>query len=288
VAGTFKTTRVILSHSVETVKKNNMDFRVAHRFGDFGGKGGGPNTFFGTDNSSDIRVAFEFGITDRLTLAVGRNKSGPAGPVLDGHIKYRALWQTADNSTPVSVTLFAGTAWSLEKTPALAAGATEPPRYAEYANRFSYVYQVIAGRKLNSRLSIEILPTLVHRNFVDDPADVNDLYAIGLAGRYKFTKRLAFVADGYFVGSRIRDPFSSSQTAYHSPLGLGIEVETGGHVFSINFANSAGIIENNFIPNTQSDWLKGEFRWGFNISRNFVLKRSRNDASIQRDKIRDN
>jgi hypothetical protein len=286
IKGTFKTTRVILSHSVETVKKHNMDFRVSHRFGDFAGDAGGAETFFGLDNAADIRIAFEFGITDRLTLAIGRNKAGPAGPSLDGHIKYRALWQTDDNSTPLSLTLLLSSDWGIEKKPEIATGETLPARYSEYANRFSYVYQAIVGRKFNDRLSIEILPTFFHRNYVSNPQNENDIIAMGLAARYKITKRFALVADGYYVDKK---PVSASGTAdYQYPLGLGIEVETGGHVFSINFTNSGGIIENSFIPYTFSDWGKGEYRFGFNISRNFTYYRSKKDSAIQRDKVGNN
>lgn len=257
VSATFKTTRIILSHSNETVPQYGLDFRVTHRFSDVAGANGGLKTFYGFDNSSDIRTAFEYGLTDRATIAIGRNK---IGQTFDGHIKYRALRQTADNKMPFSVTLLASSALNTSKTNA--------DFNAKSSRRYSYVYQAIIARKFSKDFSLALLPTMVHRNYV--PAnDANDLYALGVAGRIKVTSRFALVADYYYVHSDMRRKSST----YHDPLGLGFEIETGGHVFSLNFTNSAGIIENEYIPNTTSNWLKGEFRFGFNISRVFFVYR---------------
>ena len=258
VTATFKTTRVILSHSNETVKKYNMDFRVSHRFGDFAGDNGGSETLYGLDNASDIRIAFEYGVTDRLTAGFGRNK---IAQLLDFYLKYKLVEQTTDNSTPVSVTLFTSSGLTPRRV--------ESDIYDVYAHRISYVTQAIIARKFSSNLSVEILPTWLHRNYVSDFRDENDNFAIGIAGRYKFTKRFGIVADYYFVNSDFRQ--NKTNDTFYNPLGLGIEIETGGHVFSINFANSEGIVENNFILETRSSWLKGGFRFGFNISRMFTL-----------------
>ena len=258
VTATFKTTRVILSHSNETVKKYNMDFRVAHRFGDFAGKNGGIETLYGLDNASDIRIAFEYGISDKLTFGFGRNK---IEQLLDFYLKYKLIQQTTNNSVPVSVTLFS--------TSGLNPRRVETDIYDNYAHRFSYVTQAIITRKFSPNLSLQISPTWLHRNYVNDFRDENDNFALGIAGRYKFTKRFAFVADYYFVQSNFRQ--NKTKDVYYNPLGLGIEIETGGHVFSINFTNAEGIVENNFIPDTKSSWLNGGFRFGFNISRMFTL-----------------
>ena len=120
---------------------------------------------------------------------------------------------------------------------------------------------------------MEILPTLVHRNFVDqtvlhpnnNSVDENDLYSLGFAGRFKITKRMAFVIDYFLTLSEFRD----ADNNFYDALGLGVEIETGGHVFHINLTNSAGIIPNDFIPYTVSSWSKDEYKLGFNISRVF-------------------
>jgi len=48
-----------------------------------------------------------------------------------------------------------------------------------------------------------------------------------------------------------------------------MEFETGGHVFQLMFTNAQGILENTYLPETKSRWADGEFRWGFNLTRDF-------------------
>jgi len=132
---------------------------------------------------------------------------------------------------------------------------------------------LIIASKITRGLSLEVLPTYVHRNFVDQTmlhpengsVDKNDLFAVGFAGRFKFTKRMAFVVDYFYTFSEFRD----ADNGFYNALGVGVEIETGGHVFHINVTNSAGLIENDIIPSTTSDWGKGEYKLGFNISRVF-------------------
>lgn len=271
VTGTFKTTRIILSQSNETVEKYGLDFRVAHRFDNVMGSGGGYSSFYGFDVSRDIRIAFEYGITDRLTIGIGRNK---IGKTVDGLIKYKLLQQTTDNSMPVSVTLFSSLGAITENTNA--------EIIAKNSRRLSYAYQAIITRKFSRNLSLALLPSIVHRNYIPTSTqfppsqDDNNLFALGFAGRMKVSSRFALVADYYYVNSAVRQ----NNSAYNAPLGLGFEIETGGHVFSLNFTNASGIIENTFIPGNSSDWLKGEFKFGFNISRVFnVYKKDKENRS---------
>lgn len=270
VTSTFKTTRVIMSQSVETVKKYNLDYRISHRFGDAGGVAGGIGTLYGFDNVTDARNALEYGVTDRFTVGIGRSSGG----LVDGLFKYRLMVQTTDNHIPVSITLFHST--TLNTKPKIIGDA----QYDSYYNRYSYLYQIIAAKKISRILSLEVLPSFVHRNYVSDPSDENDIFAVGLAGRIKITPRFALIADYYYVGSKIRD---FNQNTYFMPLGLGIEIETGGHVFTINFTNAQKVVENIFLTETRSSWLDGQFRFGFTISRPFKLFHS----STKGDKVTD-
>jgi hypothetical protein len=78
---------------------------------------------------------------------------------------------------------------------------------------------------------------------------------------------MALIVDYFHNFSEYRT--NNKSTPFYNPLAIGLEMETGGHVFHMNFTNNGGISENNFIPNTTSSWLKGEFKFGFNISRVF-------------------
>lgn len=255
VFATFKTTRVVNGHSVETVKRRGLDFRVTHHFGDVSGDGGGVHTLYGLDQAADIRIAFEYGITDKFTLGLGRSK---IGELVDGYAKYRLLTQTQDNNMPVSTTLFVNAGFTPQKAAENA--------YDNAAHRLSYTYQVLVARKFSPNFSLQLMPTLLHRNYLFDPQDEHDLFSMGVGGRLKLTKRFALLADYFYTFSEIRNEANSG---YDAPLGLGVEIETGGHVFHMFFTNNAGIVENNFIPNTTSSWGEGEFKFGFNISRTF-------------------
>ena len=71
-----------------------------------------------------------------------------------------------------------------------------------------------------------------------------------------------------FLGRTNKNNLSAT---YYNPLGLGIEIETGGHVFTIQFQNSEYILENNFIPNTEKSWKTGGVRLAFAIGRVFTV-----------------
>jgi len=261
VKATFKGSRLISAHTNETVAKRNLDFRVAHRFGNMGAaSGGGVHTLYGFDSSTDILIAFEYGVSDRLTAGFSRTKRREA---LQGSLKYKLLMQTTDNKVPLSVTLFANTVY----TPEIDADKS----YVKGLYRLSYFYQAIIARKFSRGFSFELLPSLLHRNYVKAD-DTNDIFSLGGAGRIKLTKRSAIIFEYFQVFSKLRmTKDDAAAVQYYAPLGLGWEVETGGHVFSIMFTNASGIIENDFLINTTDSWLKGGFKFSFNISRTFKL-----------------
>lgn len=260
VTATFKTTKLINAQTNETVHRRTLDFRVGHRFGNIGKYTNGQSathTLYGLDASTDIRIAFEYGITDALTVGLSRSKLNEN---YEGLAKIRVLQQTMDNKIPVALTLFANAAITAQKDNAKV--------YDKTTRRLSYTFQAIIARKFSSRISLAVLPTLVHRNFVFDASDDNDIFALGGAARIKITKGTCFIVDYFYDWSQYR--INRSKT-YFDPLGAGFELETGGHVFTIMFTNSAGIIENELIPYTTDDWFDGGVKFSFNISRNFRL-----------------
>ncbi len=269
---TFLGTRLIHTHTNETVEKGKLDILITHRFGDMAGELGGFNNFFGFDNLSDVRIAFEYGVSHRLTIGVGRSK-GFSGPIklVDGLVKYRLLQQTVDNKMPFSVTLYGNTVVSHMK-------ATEDPSLAtsfdKFAHRMSYDVQAIISRKFSDKFSLQLMPNFLHRNFVV-AGDENNNFSMGIAGRFALSKHVALIFDYYQFFSNYRDDINNQEgeslVKYYNPLGVGLEIKTGGHVFLINFSNSPGIIENQYLPYTTKNWGDGEFRMGFNISRPIQL-----------------
>ncbi|GAB4255187.1 MAG: DUF5777 family beta-barrel protein [Vicingaceae bacterium] len=258
VMATFKGIKLINANTVETTKKKTLEFRITHRFGNVGEEG--EHTLFGLDNASNIRFSFDYGVTDNLSIGIGRSKTNEH---IDGILKFRFLHQT--NKLPFSAAYFTNVAL----TPS-------SKQFNEFAHRLSYTHQLIVASKISSGISLEILPTLVHRNYVESEInpennayDENDLISIGFAARIKITKRTAFVADYFYTLSNYRT--NNTALAFYNPFALGFEFETGGHVFHVNFTNSAGIIENDFIPYTNDTWENGQFKFGFNISRVFNI-----------------
>lgn len=261
---TFNGTRILNAQSDQTITAKTLDFRVTHKFGDFGGQFGGIESFYGVDEAADIRIAFEYGISNRLMVGLGRSKGTKhVKSILDGLAKFRLLQQTVDNKIPLSIVLYANSGFSYMKK---SSDSTKVSSFPKFVHRFSFTYQAIFSRKFGDRFSLALLPTYSHRNFVVFD-DQNGLFFLGAGLRFVFAKGFAVVAD-YF------QPFDKIKTDdpnYHPPLALGLEYETGGHVFLLNLSNNKGIIENEFLPYSESDWLDGEFRIGFTISRKIRL-----------------
>lgn len=273
VFATFKTSKIISAQSTETVKKGTLDFRITHRFGNIGMESnGGAHTLWGFDDSQDIRFSFDYGLTNKMTIGVARSKMNE---LLDATFKWKLLEQTTNNKIPITICLYENTGFS-------------PMRKSEFyedvdssvahktAHRFMYTSQLIIARKFNRRFSFEVLPALTHRNFVkavtnpnNGKTDENDFFSLGAAFRLKLTKRFGIVFDYFHLFSQYRT--GNTNNPFFDPFAIGVEIETGGHVFHINLTNAAGINENNFLPYTTDNWLEGGFKLGFNISRVFTI-----------------
>ncbi len=154
---------------------------------------------------------------------------------------------------------------------------TAATAYRNFSDRMTYVTQVIFARKFTPGFSLSLTPSYVHRNFTAY-RDQNDLFAMGAGARAKISKRMALVVDYFMPFRNGADKDYLEQLnglKFYNALGAGLEIETGGHVFNLNFTNAAAIEESQFIPSTTSSWLKGQFRWGFSISRRFSFDKKK-------------
>ncbi|MEM1216664.1 MAG: DUF5777 family beta-barrel protein, partial [Bacteroidota bacterium] len=143
---------------------------------------------------------------------------------------------------------------------------SEIASFPKFSHRFAFHGQVIIARKFSERFSLQFSPGYTHRNLVPFE-DQNGMFNLGFATRVQVSRSLAIVADGAFplIDTRTTD------VGYYPALGFGLEMETSGHVFQVNFTNATALTETDFIPYTTSNWLDGEFRLGFTISRWFNL-----------------
>jgi hypothetical protein len=251
-AASFKTNRVINLHSLESTAAGVLDIKISHRFGFISG---GIYELFGLDQAS-IRLGADYGISDRFTIGIGRSSYEKT---YDGYLKYKILRQsTGLKQMPVTVAALGTVAISTLKW-------AEPDRENLFSSRVSYVTQLIIGRKFNNVFSFQLSPSWVHRNLVKTAAEANDVIAFGFAGRIKLNKRFSLNGEWIYV---LPDQLAEE---YVNSLSIGVDIETGGHVFQLHFTNSTSMIEKGFIAETVGKWGKGQIHFGFNISRVFTL-----------------
>jgi hypothetical protein len=162
---------------------------------------------------------------------------------------------------PVSVTLLASSAITTLK---FTQAANVPERST--ASRVDYAYQVLVARKFSPDLSAQLMPTLIHRNYVALSGMQNDVYALGAGLRQKLTKRVALTADYFYLLP------GYAADNYRNALGVGFDIETGGHVFQLHFTNAKGMSEKFFVPQTTGNFFNGDIYFGFTVARNFTVK----------------
>lgn len=253
---TFKTTRLVNGHTVENVGKGVLDVKISHRFGTLNT---GAYELFGLDNAT-MRMGLDYGISKRLMVGVGRSTFQKT---YDAFLKFKLLRQsTGKRNMPVTVS-YVGTIALMS----LKWADTSRKNY--FSSRLSYTHQLIIGSKLSEGISLQIMPTYIHRNLATYANEPNDLYAVGAGGRFKLTKRLSFNVEYYY---QIPDYKVKGTT---NPLSVGFDIETGGHVFQLHFTNTTGMTERNFISGTTGKWEKRDILFGFNISRVFTIGKSR-------------
>jgi hypothetical protein len=250
---TFKTTRLINGHSIEHVAGGVLDLRISHRFGLVNS---GLYEFFGLDQAT-TRIGLDYGINNRWMIGIGRSTYEKQ---LDGFMKYKLLRQASGNKNmPVTVSALGAMVYKTQKF-------DNPSRENFQSSHLYYTFQVMVARKFNESISFQVMPTVNHYNLVPGTTLSNDLFALGAGGRIKITKRITINAEYYYQLPGYK--FSNTQNS----VGIGVDIETGGHVFQLYFTNSTGMTERTFISETTGDFLKGDVHFGFCISRVFTLK----------------
>ncbi len=252
VSASFKTNRVINLHSLENTPSGVLDFKISHRFGFINT---GISDFFGLDNAT-IRLGFDYGISDLVTIGIGRSSFEKT---YDSFFKYKLMRQsTGLRNIPISAALLVSAAAHGRKS-------LDPNIEYSFTDRLAYTYQLILGRKFSKNFSLQIVPTMVHRNLVKDRNQANDVYALGAGSRFKLSNRVSLNLEYIYL---LPDQISSS---FKNSLSVGFDIETGGHVFQLHFTNSTAMIEKGFVAENTGDWGNGGVHFGFNVSRVFTL-----------------
>jgi hypothetical protein len=250
VQQTFKDTRVVNGHSVETNDAGELKFIIQHRFGRVNGGG---YELFGLDQSN-VRIAFDYGITHNLTVGIGRSSFEKT---YDGFLKYKLIKQKK-TGFPVTITAYASMACNTLKW-------EDPNRKNYFTSRLYYAYQLLIARKFHDRISLQLMPTLLHRNLIPDNTVKHDVYALGAAGKFQVSKQISLQLEYYYA---LPNQLAPDKT---NSLSLGIDIETKGHVFQLHVSNSRGMTERFYIADTNGDVSAGDLHIGFNISRDFRM-----------------
>src|SRR5690606_29083463 len=249
---TFKGTRLINGHSIATKPGGALEFIISHRFGTLNS---GSYNLWGLD-ASTIRLGLEYGITDQLSIGVGRSSVDKS---YDGYLKYKLLRQASGaNPFPFTLTLLGSAQYKTNKS-----GADEN---LSSSDRTSYAVQALIARKFSS-FSFQVAPILVHRNAVDQDVFVNDLFALGLGARARVTRSVSLHLEYY---ARLNEKENNPN---FDAIGIGVDIETGGHVFQLVFTNSLGMMERIMVAENTEDFWDGDIHFGFNITRTFQLSK---------------
>jgi len=241
----FKGLQVITMQSTKMPAKKEFYFVVSHRFGTVKG---GISEFFGFDDAT-TKIGGIYGLTDWLSVSGSRHT---LSKVYEASVKYRLARQS--DAFPFEIvgynTLDINSQLKKDDYPKI-----------EFSDRLTYVSQLIVSRKLSERLSLELVPSFIHKNLYNPAIENDNQFAMGYGGRMKLTKRLSVNLEYAYNFDK--------PSFYNNPLSVGLDVETGGHIFQLLFTNSQSMTESGYLTGAAGDWGKGDFFFGFNLYRVF-------------------
>ncbi|AZA80801.1 hypothetical protein C1637_11735 [Chryseobacterium lactis] len=241
----FKALQIVTGQSTKLAAKKEWYIIVAHRFGDVST---GFKNFFGLDNAS-TKLGVIYGITDAVSVSLSRETNMKT---FEGAVKYKLIKQS--ESFPVDIVGYnvmgANTDLSKDNYPHL-----------KFSDRLSYLTQALISRRFSDKFSLQLTPSYVHKNLYEPSIEDKNQFLAGLGGRYKISKRVSVNAE-YFVNF-------DNHSFYKNPLSLGVDIETGGHVFQLLFTNSQINSDIGYLTNASGNWGKGHIFFGFNLYRVF-------------------
>lgn len=244
----FKGLKVINFESTKLVAKKGFNFIVSHRFGTV--KNGFQN-LFGLDEAV-THLNFVYGLSDNINISASRSSNQK---IYEVATKFRLVNQQA-GKLPFTVvgytSVLANTSLDTDNLPKL-----------EFKHRLSYVAQLLVSRKMNKNLSLILSPTFFHDNYLTDDFQDNSQYGVGFGSRYKLGKRWSLNTE---YGVHLN---RSENSLYKNPFSIGVDLETGGHVFQLLFTNSQSMNTNGVFGTSTGEWGESDVYFGFNLARSF-------------------
>tara|TARA_B100000795_G_scaffold270074_1_gene262517 strand:+ start:711 stop:1541 length:831 start_codon:yes stop_codon:yes gene_type:complete len=243
----FKAMKIANLQSTKVAEGGDLYMYVSHRFGSLQD---GFSTFYGLDNAN-TKIQMLYGIVDGFQVSLSRES---LRKTFAGSAKIKIKGQSGRFPLALS-------AYSTVNYNSVISKIQYPN--IDAVDRLSYVTQLLVTRRFSDKLSLELAPTYGRQNIVFETGQDHDVFALGFGGRYKLNKRISLNADYIYNFNRVEN------SIYKDPLTIGIDIETGGHVFQLLFTNAQSTNEPSFISNGEGDWLEGNIFFGFNIVRVF-------------------
>lgn len=247
IAG-FKGLQICNMQSTKIPSKGEWYVLISHRFGDLTE---GLDNFFGLDDAY-TKLGAIYGVTNWLSIGVSRQTNNK---IYELTAKYKLKSQETDGF-PFSIvgynTMDINTNLSTDIYPDL-----------EFNNRLGYTTQLLISRKFTEKFTAELTPIYIHKNLYDPTTEKENQFVLGMGGRYKLTKRLSMNLE---YAPRIDAP---ENTVYHDLLSVGLDIETGGHIFQLVFSNCQTMNDVYVFSNATGKWNGGSIYFGFNLYRVF-------------------
>ena len=244
----FKGLQVCTMQSTKMASKGEWYFLVAHRFGDLTE---GFDNFFGLDNAL-TKIGGLYGATDWLTLGLSRQTYNR---IYELSVKYKFANQEV-NGFPVTIvgynTMDINSNLSEDEFP-----------YLKTSNRFAFSTQLPISRKFSNAFSLELNPIYIHKNLYEPLFEKADNFLLAIGGRHKVSKRISINAEYAFRLNAKETSF------YHNPVTIGMDVETGGHVFQLVFSNSQPMNDVSYFTSATGITDGKGIYFGFNLYRVF-------------------
>ena len=212
-------------------------------------------------DAATVRLALDYGITNKLMVGVGRSS---VAKIYDFSVKYKLFQQTSGGKKnfPIAISYYGN--MGLNTTT-----FADPTRDNYFTSRLNFCNQLIISKKVTPGISLQITPTFVHRNLVAKTSDPNDVIALGLGGSFKITRSTRFNIEYYPRLTGRDELIPNTNNNFEDYLAVGVDIETGGHVFQLMFSNSTYMFEQGFVAQTTGKWSDFGIRLGFNLSRTF-------------------
>ncbi|MEC4049450.1 DUF5777 family beta-barrel protein [Flavobacterium sp. SUN046] len=246
----FKGLQVVNMQSTKLPVKGEFYFLVSHRFGDLTY---GLDNFYGLDGAY-TKLGGIYGVTDWLSLGLSRHTFQKT---YEFAAKYK-LANQEDDGFPVTIVGYNTMDIRSDLKTALYPDLKANDRYA-------YSTQLIVSRKINSSLSLQVNPMFIHKNLYDELDDQKNTFLLGTGARCKVSKRISINLD---YAARLNLP-EGYNYPYHNPISLGMDIETGGHVFQLVFSNSQAMNDVSYYTSAAGITGGRGIFFGFNMYRVF-------------------